>query len=350
MVSQHVNAQRLHASLLVRGQFAAHMVIPRERRGGEIFDPRFDPLHRPPKHDRAHDGTDIARIYANLVAKAAPDVGCNDVDFAFRDTRQHGDHGAHDVRRLRGEIDRQFALDLVEVRYTAAGLQRARVHALIADVLAHRERRAGKDLVSGRRIAHIPAKNVVVMHSLTVGTFRLAFQVLANDRSVSRHGLTRIGDHGQLFIFHLHQFDGVGRHVAILSNHKGHFLLLKTHLAVSEHHLRIACKRGHPMEIQGLEILSGEHREHAGMSQSRFLIDGYHPAVGNRAADEGAKNLARQFEIVRVVAFALDEACVLLAFPRATNAAYGILYLFCWSCHARLLIPRSACRPRTAPP
>ena len=85
----------------------------------------FDPLDRPPEHDRGDDRGDVARVDADLVAEAAADVRRDDPHLALRDAREQRHHRAHHVRRLRGDVDRQLPVDLVERGDAAAGLQRA---------------------------------------------------------------------------------------------------------------------------------------------------------------------------------------------------------------------------------
>ena len=78
---------------------ARHPVVAGNGDGHQVAHPPLDPLHRPPGDDGGHDGTDIAGIDPDLVAKAAADIGRDDADVAFGNARQLGRDGAHDMRR-----------------------------------------------------------------------------------------------------------------------------------------------------------------------------------------------------------------------------------------------------------
>ena len=78
------------------------------------------------------------------------------------------------------------------------------------------------------------------------------------------HRLERIDDDGQRLVFDLDQFGGVGGDVAVGRDDEGDLLVLEQHLAVGEHHLHVARERRHPGEIDALQVLGGQHRDHAG--------------------------------------------------------------------------------------
>src|SRR5690606_24123065 len=120
------------------------------------------------------DRTDIARIYADLVAEAAADIGRDDADIVFRDTGDEGGNRPHRVRRLEGAPDRQLAVDLVHRRDAAAGLQRTGVGAVIVDhLLGHHVRRA-EHLLGRVPVALFPGEDVVVVPARPVRALGLA--------------------------------------------------------------------------------------------------------------------------------------------------------------------------------
>src|ERR1700730_16722637 len=78
VIGDHVAAQRNDAAILGRADLAGHVVVAGKGGGLQILHPVLDPLYRHAEHDRGDDRTDIARIDADLVAKAAADIGRND--------------------------------------------------------------------------------------------------------------------------------------------------------------------------------------------------------------------------------------------------------------------------------
>lgn len=82
-------------------------------RGHQVVHAVFNPFHGFACDDGCDDGTDIAGIDPDLVAKATTNIGRDNADIAFRDTRKKRCHGAHDVRCLEGALNRQLAVDLV---------------------------------------------------------------------------------------------------------------------------------------------------------------------------------------------------------------------------------------------
>ena len=122
VVGNHIGAQCEDLAVSGGGQFTGHVVVAGKAGGGQILDAVFHPLDRAAQHDGGHDGADIAGINRHLVAKAAADVGRDDAHLGLGDARKHGHHGAHDVRRLAGEVGGEFAADRIERRDRATGL------------------------------------------------------------------------------------------------------------------------------------------------------------------------------------------------------------------------------------
>ena len=100
MVGHHIHAQAGDLAVGGGGQFAVHVVVAGEASARDVFDAVFDPLDRAAQHDGRDDGAHIARVDRHFVAKATTDVGADDTHFGFRNARQHGHHGAHNVRSL----------------------------------------------------------------------------------------------------------------------------------------------------------------------------------------------------------------------------------------------------------
>ena len=114
VVSHHIHTQTSDLAIGCGGQFAVHVVVAGEASARDVFDAVFDPLNRAAQHDGRHDGAHIARVDRHFVAKATTDVGANDTHFGLRNSRQHGHHGAHNVRSLGGDEGGQLSLDRVE--------------------------------------------------------------------------------------------------------------------------------------------------------------------------------------------------------------------------------------------
>ncbi len=204
VIGERREAQRLDPAVFVGRELADAVVVAGEARRRDIVDARLDPLDRHAGDDRRHDRDDVARIDGNLVAEAAADVAADEPDLAFGDPRQHRDHGADQVRRLRGEPDRQLARGLVERRDAAAGLERARVHARVQDLFLDRHFGVGERRVGAGLVACIPREDVIGMRALAMTDVVLVGDVLADDRRVGRHRLVRIDDGRQLLVVDLH--------------------------------------------------------------------------------------------------------------------------------------------------
>ena len=226
VVGDGVAAQAGHLAVFGAGDFRLHPEVARERGGGEVLDAILGPFHRPAGHDRGDDRADIAGIGADLVAETAADVGGDDVDLVLGNFRDQRADGADDVRRLERAPQCQFASDLVEGGDALAGLERARMHARIDDQLLDGHIGLLEGGVGRRLVAGLPGEDVVVVLALAVGAVGLVLDVLADHRRALRHGLERVDVDRQRLVFHLDQFDGVGRDIAVLGDDEGDFLVL----------------------------------------------------------------------------------------------------------------------------
>jgi hypothetical protein len=97
-------------------------------------------------------------------------------------------------------------------------------------------------------------------------------------------------------------------------------LPLKQHLAIGQHHLLVARKRGHPVQAKRGQIGGLQHRDHARHGQGRGGIHRLYPRMGILAADEIAVDHSCHLDIVDVVALALGKAGVLHPLARRTHA------------------------------
>ena len=169
-------------------------------------------------------------------------------------------------------------------------------------------------------VAHRPFEDVIMMLARPVRAGSLAGEILAQHRRVRVHGLERIDQGRQRFVFDHDLVDAVVGGIAVGGDHERHFLILKQHLAVGQHHLHVAGQRRHPGQIDGFQRLGGDDGQYARHLQRLFRIDRFDARVRMRRTDEIAMQHARQLQIVDVVALALGEADVLDALALAAHA------------------------------
>jgi len=226
------------------------------------------------------------------------------------------------------------------------------MHPLVRHRLLDRHRRLRKHPVGRVFVAGLPGENVIVMGALAVGAGIFAGQVVAYNRCVRRQRLMRVDHGGKLFVFHLDQLDRVGSDVAVVRDHHRHFLLLKPDLEIGQHRLHVARQGRHPMQLERLEVVRHQYREHPGQRQRFILLDRFDARVRIRTAHEVGEYHARKLDVVDVVALPLNEARVFLALARVSHAADFILaFERLGRCtHRTLLRLISFWRRRTAPP
>ena len=230
------------------------------------------------------------------------------------------DDGADDMRGLEGAVDRQVAGDLVEADDALAGLERAGVDALVAQEVLGRDFGLLEGGVGQFPVADLPVEDMVRMAARPVSAILLVLDVLAQDRRVLVHRLEWVDDDGQGFVLDLDQVRGVGGDIAVGRDDEGDLLVLEQDLAVGEHHLDVAGKGRHPGQIDALEVLGGEHCEHARHGLGLGGVDLHDAGVSMARAMEVAVHHARQLDVVDVIAFALGEAHVLDALALAAHA------------------------------
>ena len=320
VVGEDMHAQARDPAVARRRDLGRHVVVARERGGGEVLDPVLDPFDRKPGHDRGDRGADVARIGADLVAEAAADVGRDDVDLLLGNARDQRDDRADDMGRLERAVDRQVAGDLVEAADALAGLERAGVDALIAQQVLGRDLGLHEGDVGQLPVADLPVEDVVGMVARPVGAVFLVLDVLAQDRGALIHRLERVDEHGKRFILDLDQVRGVGGDVAVGRDDEGDLLILEQDLAVGEHHLHVARERRHPGEIDAFQVLGGQNGDDAGHGLGLGGVDLDDARVGVARAMEVAVQHARELDVVDVIAASLREAHVLDALALAAHA------------------------------
>ena len=294
-----------------RRDLARHVVVAGEGGRDEVLDAVLDPLDGDPGDDRGDDRAHVPRIDPDLVAEAAADVGRHDADVVLGDAGDEGGDGAHRVRGLERAPHGELAVHLVHGRDAAAGLERAGVHALVGDRLLRHHlglvdrppRRLG--------VARLPGEDVVRVAARPVRALGLVRDVLPEDRGVVGEGRERVDEGGKRLVLDLDELDRVGRDVAVLRDHEGDLLPLEEDLAVREHRLHVAREGRHVVEVEGLQVLRGQHRGDPGERLRGLRVDGLDAGVAVGGADEVAEEHARHLDVVHVVALALGEAGIL---------------------------------------
>ena len=138
----------------------------------------------------------------------------------------------------------------------------------------------------------------------------------------------------QLLVVDLDQLGRVARLMIGLRDHAGDGVADVADLALGEHrmgarlHVRAVPGLDHPAADQiapfgRLDVVAGQHREHAGRRLGAALVDAADPGVRVRRADEIGIDLARPVDVVREVPGAGDEALVLLAPDRSADPVRG---------------------------
>ena len=193
--------------------------------------------------------------------------------------------------------------------------------ALVVDLLLDRHRGIGKGLIGRRLVADVPGEDMVGMLARALAHLALVFDILAQDRRVILKRLAWIDQHGELFVVDIDHLHPVGHRVAVLADHESDLLILEVHFFVGQNGLAVACECRHPVQVQRLQVVCRQHRDHSGHRLGRLGIDRLYSGVRIGAAHEIPEHLARQLDVIDVVAPALDEADVLLALSGAADAA-----------------------------
>ena len=164
---------------------------------------------------------------------------------------------------------------------------------MIGEHLLDRHLRLAEGGVGQILVADGPLEDVVVVLARTMRARRLAGEILAQHRRVRVHRLERIDHDRERLVFDHDLVDAVVGRVAVGGDDEGDFLILEQHLAVGQHHLHVAGERRHPGEVDGLQRLGGDHRQHARHLQRLGVVDLLDARMRMRRADEIAVQHAR---------------------------------------------------------
>ena len=195
------------------------------------------------------------------------------------------------------------------------------MHARVVHVLRHRHFGFFKSGVGSGLVARVPSEDVVMVLTLAVGAFGLAGQVVADDRCARLQRGVGVHHHGQFFVFHFYGFYGVSRDVAVVCDDDGYFLHLEVNLFVGQHGGHITSEGGHPVKLQRLQVVGGQHRVHTRDGQGGFLVDFDDAAVGDGATHDVHVQHAGHLDVIDIIAFALDETGVFFAQARGAHAS-----------------------------
>jgi hypothetical protein len=161
-----------------------------------------------------------------------------------------------------------------------------------------------------RAVAGLPVEDVVV---------GLVLLVVADDRRIGVERLASVDDGRQLLVLDVDQLERIARGVAVVGHDERDLLALEAHLVRGQHGLGVVGHRGHPGQVQRLEVLAGDHRAHLGMGERGGGVDRDDARVRERAAQHRAVQHPGQDDVVHVGALAADEARVLLALEPAES-------------------------------
>ena len=151
--------------------------------------------------------------------------------------------------------------------------------------------------------------------------FGLTGQVVAD------HGCTRlqcgigVKHHWQLFVFDFDSFYCIGSNVAVVGDDDGHFLHLEVNFLVGQNSSYITRQRGHPVQLEGLEVIGSQDGVHTRNGKCCFFVYFDNTTMRNGRAHNVHVQHAGHLDIVYVVALALDKASVFFAQARSAHAS-----------------------------
>ena len=166
--------------------------------------------------------------------------------------------------------------------------------------------------IRGVSVTRFPVPDVVVLLVRSpVGT---------EDERVGLERLVRVDDDRQRLVVDEHGSDAVGGRIAGGGDDRRDLLRLVHDGVHRQHHLHVAGQRRHPVQLVSLEVLAGDHRGDARDLQCLAGVDRLDRRVRVRTAHDVEPELARQVDVLDVLALAADEARVLLALDRVAHA------------------------------
>ena len=241
----------------------------------------------------------------------------------------------------RRHVQGQLLADRVPVGDAAAGLDRGDVDPRDVDVLGDAHLGGGDGRIGRGPIAGFPVPDVVV---------RLVRPAIGPEHEgIGLERLERVDDDRQRLVVDEDGGDAVGGGVARGGDDRGDLLGLVHHGVDRQHHLHVAGQRRHPGQLVAVQVLAGHDRGDARDLERLGRVDRLDLGVGVRAADDVEPELARQVDVVDVLALAADEARVFLALDRVAHAAdlggWCAAVGFC----GHVVTPRSTGRGRFGP-
>ena len=212
------------------------------------------------------------------------------------------------VRGLGGLVERQLAVDGVEIRDGAARLHRCGVDPRVHDLLADHNIGGGEHRIGFGFVADLPVEDPVV---------RPALDLVPDHRRVRVERLAGVHQRGKHIVFDVDQLQGVPGGVTVLGHDERDFLALEPDLVGDQHGLDVRGERRCPRELQAQEVLAGDDCDDLRMRQGVGGIDGHEPGVRHRSPQDGAVQHPRQHDVIQVVALAAHEARVFLPLDTA---------------------------------
>ena len=134
--------------------------------------------------------------------------------------------------------------------------------------------------------------------------------LVVDDRRTRLHGLHRVKDGRQHFVFDLDQFQRLLENLGRLGRDDSHAIADMPHLVV-EAHLVVRGRVGIALPAGSVEdalhIFVGQHRVHAGQRQRLALVDAHDAGVGVRAGQQAAVEHAGHLHVVGKDGAPLDK-------------------------------------------
>ena len=319
------------------------VVVAGERVGLQVLRPILDPLDGLAGEERGGNGQDVARVDRDLPSEPTADVVGDDPDVVLVDgqTGAPGNEGQHrpdGVGRLRCHVEGELLADRVPIGNAATRLDRSDVDARDVDVFLDHDL-AGRDgRVRGFPVAGFPVPDVIgLLVRPAVGT---------EHECVRFHGLVRVHDDRQRLVVDEDGGDTVGCRIPRGGDDRCDLLRLVHDGVHREHHLHVAGKGRHPVELVTLQVLARDDGGDARDLQRLGGVDRLDRGVGVGTPDDVEPELPRQVDVFDVFALAADEAWVFLALDRVAHATdLGAGAGLGCSC-GHLVTPRSTGRDR----
>ena len=318
-----MHLERGEVAVGVHGQLGVGDVIAPVRVRKEALGALGGPLHRPADPLRRQQTDALLGVDEDLGAEAAAHVRRDDAQLVLRrDADERRDHQARDVRVLAGGVERAALGAAVVFGERGARLDRVRHQAIVDQIDLGDVRCAGDRLIDRRLVAELPLVD------------RVARDVVVDLRRALVAGVCGRRARRQLLVVDLEQLGRIARLMVGLRDHAGDGVADIADLALGEHrmgaglHVRAVPGLDHPAADQiapagRLDVVAGEHREHAGRRRGAALVDAADPGVRMGRADEIGIDLAGPVDVVREVPGPGDEALVLLAPDRSADPVRG---------------------------